>query len=325
LAFGDQSYVEPDTHHTGRLIVNRIRSTSDIWKIPVEGTPVENTRGAIRITAQTGQVRTPSPSPDETEVVYLSDEGGHGNLWVARTDGSAVRQLTFEQDPGTSMGVPKWSPAGDLIAFVMTRGEDIGLSLIHPDGSGLRQIVASGRGPCWSGDGRWLYYESGTHVGVGFEKIRPDGSQRTLVRTEAGGTIPAISSDGATLYFTQYARPNILGYEGSDKEIRCARPEGGPAETLVCVAGDRIPGLPAIAYITVSPDDRWLAMPLVDGATTNLWRLPTAGGAMTPITDFGTRAVEIARSISWTPDGRHLYAAVAELEADIVLLDGLIR
>ena len=139
--------------------------------------------------------------------------------------------------------------------------------------------------------------------------------------------IQAISSDGAALYFSRFARPNILGYQessGSDNEIQRARPEDGPAETLASVSGDRIPGLPAVANTTVSPDDRWLAMPLVDGATTNLWRLPTAGGAMTPITDFGTRAVEIARSISWSADGRYLYAAVAELEADIVLLDGLI-
>ena len=165
LTFGDQSYVEPDTHHTGWLIANRIRSTSDIWKIPVEGTPAENTRGAIRVTAQTGQVRTPSPSPDDTEVVYLSDEGGHGNLWVARTDGSAVRQLTFEEDPRTSMGVPKWSPAGDLIAFVTTRGEQIGVSAVHPDGSGLRQILAPAFGPC----GRAMGIGSTTH------RARSDG------------------------------------------------------------------------------------------------------------------------------------------------------
>jgi hypothetical protein len=61
LTFGDQSYVEPDTHHGGRLIAGRIKSSSDIWKVPVKGSPADNTRGAVRITSQTGQVRTPSP------------------------------------------------------------------------------------------------------------------------------------------------------------------------------------------------------------------------------------------------------------------------
>jgi hypothetical protein len=75
----------------------------------------------------------------------------------------------------------------------------------------------------------------------------------------------------------------------------------------------------------LSPDGRWLATPLVDGVTTNLWRLPaTGGGSMTPLTDFGDRRTFIDRSICWSPDSQGLFAAVAEEEMDIVLLDGLI-
>jgi Tol biopolymer transport system component len=325
LTFGDQSYVEPDTDAAGRLIARRIRSTSDIWKIPVEASPSDNIRRAVRITAQTGQVRTPSPSPDDAEVVYLSDNGGHGNLWISRTDGSAVRQVTFEDDPGVSVGVPKWSPTGDVIAFVMTRGEDIGLWTVHADGSGLRQLVAAGRGPCWSADGKWLYYESGAVGWARLEKVPSEGGESVLVRTEPGSGIPAISPDGAELFFNVVLRSTLLGFVGSDREIRRARPEDGESETLACISNERIPGLPAVLYLTVSPDGAWLAMPLVDGSTTNLWLLPTTGGAMKRITDFGDRSVEIARSISWSADGRHLYAAIADIETDIILLDGLIQ
>ena len=83
-------------------------------------------------------------SPDESEVVYLSDSGGHGNLWIARTDGSGVRQITFERDPAISVGVPVWSPAGDEIVFILTQPGVTGLSLINRDGSGLRQFVPVG-------------------------------------------------------------------------------------------------------------------------------------------------------------------------------------
>jgi len=324
LTFGDQSYVEPDTDAAGRLIAGRVRRRSDIWKIPVDGLPSDNTRSAIRITAQTGQVRTPSPSPDDAEVVYLSDSGGHGNLWVARTDGSAVRQLTFDDDPGVSVGVPKWSPAGDMIAFVMTRGEDIGLWTVHPDGSGLRLLVPDGAAPCWSADGKWLYNESG-RASVRIEKMPSEGGEPVLVRTADGGAMPSISPDGAELFFSLSLRSNLLGWVGSDREIRRARPEDGESEVLACIANERFPGLPPVLYLTISPDGKWLAMPLVDGSTTNLWLLPTTGGAMKPVTDFGDRSVEIARSISWSPDGHHLYAAIADIETDIVLLDGLIQ
>ena len=59
-------------------------------------------------------------------------------------------------------------------------------------------------------------------------------------------------------------------------------------------------------------------------ATSNIWGLPTNGGPMRPLTDFGDRSVVIARRVSWSPDSKYLYAAVADTDADIVLLDGLL-
>ena len=323
LTFGDQSYVEPDARHAGKLFASRIKGSSDIWKFPVDGPPAENTRGAIRITRQTGQLRTPSVSPDETEVVYLSDNGGHGNLWVAKTDGSDERQITFERDPAVAIGVPKWSPAGDLIVFVVSRSGQTGLSVIHPDGGGLRQAVAQGRGPCWSRDGRWLYYQSLAAGAVRLEKTRLDGGQPVVVRKEEAG-MPEISADGSTLYFVVTLRSTIFGSGRADTEIRCARPEDGASETLARIPGERIPGVPAVLPAVLSPDGHWLATPLIDGATTNLWALPATGGPMRQLTDFGDRSMEIARSVSWSADSRHIYAAVTETETDVVLFDGLI-
>ena len=60
----------------------------------------------------------PSVSPDDREIVFVSDTGGHANLWIAATDGSGTRPITFETDPDVAVGVPVWSPRGDLIAFV---------------------------------------------------------------------------------------------------------------------------------------------------------------------------------------------------------------
>ena len=322
LTFGDQSYTEPDTDRAGRVVTSRITCASDVWRIPIQGSPAENTQRAVRITSQTGQVRTPSPSPDDTEVVYLADSGGHGNLWVARTDGSAVRQITFQRDPKVGIGLPKWSPAGDVIAYVYTQGEQIGLSVVHPDGSGLRRLVSDARAPSWSFDGRWLYYES---VASGrLEKIRPDGGAPVVVRPEVGNTTPVPGADGTSLYYIVTLRLNIFGLEYSDKLIRCARPEDGSAETLGSFHGDRVAGVPRFLDMVLSPDGQWLAIPLADGATTNIWVQPTAGGAMKPITDFGGRSIEIARSFAWSADGRSIYAAIGELDADIVLIDGLI-
>ena len=57
----------------------------------------------------------------------------------------------------------------------------------------------------------------------------------------------------------------------------------------------------------ISPDGRWPAMPLADGAASNLWLLSTEDGSMRPVTDFGDYATLIARRMSWSPDGQCLY------------------
>jgi Tol biopolymer transport system component len=325
LTFGDQSYVQPDVHHTGKLLASRIKGPSDIWKIPITGSPIENTRNATRITRQTGQVRTPSVNPDDTEVVYLSDSGGHGNLWVARTDGSSVRQITFETDPAVVIGVPRWSPVGDLIVFVVIRSGQTRLSVVHADGSGLREIVPDGRGPCWSGDGRWIYYDAMVDGAMRIEKVALEGGHATVVREETGVYVPSISADGSALYYAMTLRSSVFGVNGrTDMEIRRARPEHGPSEVLAQIPGERIPGLPAVLQAVPSPDGEWLVTPLIDVATTNLWALPTAGGALKPLTDFGDRSIVIARSVSWSADGKYIYAAVSEIETDVVLIDGLL-
>jgi Tol biopolymer transport system component len=78
-------------------------------------------------------------------------------------------------------------------------------------------------------------------------------------------------------------------------------------------------------HLFLSPDEESLAFPLTDGVTTNIWIQPTDGGAMRPLTDFGSRLVVIARRVSWSPDGKFVYAAVADTDADVVLIDGLVR
>jgi Tol biopolymer transport system component len=321
LTFGDVSYVEPDAHMSGMLAGSRIRTQSDIWKFPVNGLPAENTRRGLRITHQTGQAQTPSVSPDESEMVYLSDSGGHGNLWIARTDGSGVRQITFERNPAISVGVPMWSPAGDQIVFIVTRPGMTGLSLINRDGSGLRQLVPLGYSAAWSADGRWVYYSRDTGDTICIEKTAIDGGPAISIRCDNANTsVP--TADGSAMYFV-----NLLIKSNGivDHEIGRARPENGPSDVLTRVAGSRVPVARRSLNPVLSPDGRWLTMPLSDGATSNIWVLPTNGEPMRPLTDFGDRSVVIARRVSWSPDGKFLYAAVAETDADIVVLAGLVR
>jgi eukaryotic-like serine/threonine-protein kinase len=320
LTFGDVSYMEPDTSSPRKLVASRIRLQSDIWKFPVGGLPPENTKRATRITWQTGNIQTPSVSPDGSELVYLSDSGGHGNLWVTSKDGSGVRQITFERDPDTVIGVPVWSPAGDRIALVLTRKGETSLWLVNPDGSGLRRLVTHGSEPTWSADGQWLYYQYGRKTEFCIEKVPVSGGAPVSVRCENSG--PASLSSDSTLYYLTQSK-GLNG--GWDYEIRRARPEEAPSQLLARVAGERVPVAPALFQPVLSPDGKLLAAPLLDGTTSNIWAIPAGGGAMRPLTDFGHRNIMIGRRVSWSPDSKYIYAAVGEMDADVVLLDGLLR
>ncbi|HEY3204943.1 MAG TPA: protein kinase [Thermoanaerobaculia bacterium] len=319
LTFGEVSYVHPDLGHAGTLVASRMRMRSDLWRFPVEGNGAENVRGAMPVTRQTAEVRTPSVSPDGREVVYVSDIAGHSNLWVTRLDTGESRQLTFERDPNLMIGVPLWSPDGRQIAFYWSGESSYGYSSIQPDGSGLRQILSKGWWACWSPDGRWLYYQDREGIPVRpLKKLPIDGGSPVIVRTDSA-FMPALSPDGKTLYFGI----EVLRAAGAvDYEIRSASPEDGPSRLLARLPWHRMPDAGRFQPV-ISPDGRWLALPLTDGVTTNIWALSTTDGVIHRLTDFGHRPTFISRRVSWSPDGRSIYAAVSEGDSDIVLIDGL--
>lgn len=254
-------------------------------------------------------------SPDGTEFVYLSDSGGHGNLWVASTDGSKSRQITFEHDPAVAIGVPIWSPRGDHIVFIVTQHGRTGEWVVSPDGRDLRQLVPAGSGASWSTDGKWLYYQRERCI----EKTLVNGGPAVQVRCQDSPAPESFSPDGATLYYV-----NAVENASGGIEIWKAKPENGPSELLARIPGSRLPFDGWVWQQTLSPDGNWLAAPVLDRGTTNLWLMSVHGGPMRQITEFGQRSVIIVRRVSWSPDGKYIYAAVADIDADVVLFDGLL-
>ena len=104
------------------------------------------------------------------------------------------------------------------------------------------------------------------------EKRHIDGGQRLTVRNDnAFGC--AAATDGSVLY---YARALTQTTGVFDFEIRAAKPENGPSELLGRVSGSRVPVSPLNFQPYLSPDGKWLAMPLNDGSTSNLWALSTS-------------------------------------------------
>jgi eukaryotic-like serine/threonine-protein kinase len=314
----DSSYELPDLHQTGLASAARLRMRFDIWKIPFERNAADNVRNAQPITHQTGQVLTPTVAPNGDDIAFLADHGGRGNLWVLSTRTGEMRQVTFESDPAAAVGVPSWSPDGKWIAFVSSKGRtgfEFGVWLVSPDGGNLHNVARQGLGTAWSPDGQWLYY-SDTSAGA-LKKVPASGGEAVVVREEP--TRNVIGLHEGTLYY-MVERPLVDGR--LEYEIHAATPENGPSRVVGRIAASRVAPW-QIVNPAMSPDGQWLALPLTDGLTTNIWAMSTKTSEWRQITDFGDRAIFIARRVSWSPDGKSLVAAIGEGDADIVLLEGL--
>lgn len=141
--------------------------------------------GLTQILASGGD---PQWSPDGTRIVFtdrLDDAGLQTALFIARSDGSEVTQLT---DASLNAFEPAWSPDGRQVVFTLSSLEDYDYDLyvINADGSGLRQVTS---GPtadfmaAWSPDGTRIVFSRGDAFSttVDLYAVDADGSNPQLL------------------------------------------------------------------------------------------------------------------------------------------------
>ncbi len=132
-------------------------------------------------------------SPDGSNVVFAADVTKTRNaLYVVNIDGSGLHQI--ETPAAINPTSAQWSPDGGWIAFsgsLPTSDAHDEIFLIHPNGSGLRQITSSSEGcssyaPVWSPDGTKLLFETqcsggSTVIPTRLEMANLDGSGLTRI------------------------------------------------------------------------------------------------------------------------------------------------
>jgi len=102
----------------------------------------------------------PDLSPDGQWLVFDTLTDKQNNIFVVKSDGTALHQLT--DDTYKNHGA-RWSPDGKRIAFQSDRSGKWEIWMINADGSGLQQITfatAAVFHPIWSSDGTRIAYRN---------------------------------------------------------------------------------------------------------------------------------------------------------------------
>ena len=166
-----------------RLAYSSVLVTTNVQKAafdPSRGAVV----GALTwVTSGTRRWSNPEPSPDGQSVVFYSLVEPQGELYLIRSDGTGLRQLTG--DTATDR-LPRWSPDGAWIAFLSDRSGPLQIWKMRPDGSELQQLTDAPHNMAyavWSPDGaRMVAAFTDTAVTYVFDPRRPwrEQTPRTL-------------------------------------------------------------------------------------------------------------------------------------------------
>ena len=104
------TWVSLDVTRDGRALVFEL--LGDIYRVPVDGG-----QAAPLITGRAFQSQ-PRLSPDGAQLVFISDETGSDNVWIASADGRNARAVT--RIPRVGMLSPAWATDGRSIVVTVT-------------------------------------------------------------------------------------------------------------------------------------------------------------------------------------------------------------
>jgi Tol biopolymer transport system component len=187
IAYAKLFPAENEYEHGGGLVAHPPRlgqSPRPLTSNPTDGSPAYSANGRLIAFESTRNARG-----------EIEKSGNH--IFVMRSDGSGVRQLT--RGEGFSDSNPSFSANGKLVVFQRYRPSRRATHIfsVRVSGRGLRQLTR-GSEPTYSPNGRWIAFVRGGDI----FSMRPNGRHvRLLVGGPDRDFAPDVSPDGRRIAF----------------------------------------------------------------------------------------------------------------------------
>ncbi|HEU4507746.1 MAG TPA: protein kinase [Pyrinomonadaceae bacterium] len=242
------------------------------------------------------------------KIVFVSNEGGKADIWLANPDGTNRKQLT-------SNGAMNFSPVvtkdGRFVVFNSARENQRNIWRMDIDGSNpvpLTYGLSEGF-PSLSPDGRWIVYTGFDGVRSALWRVSIGGGTPVKV-TEHVATTSTVSPDGRWIAFTYteaadlFAPVNrlaVIPFEGGSDMKVFSIPASGTVLTLPQWA----------------PDGKSIHYTVNTNNVSNIWSQPLDGGPAKQVTDFKELFMT---GFAWSSDGKQLACTRGTLVRDAILI-----
>ncbi|MDA0986405.1 MAG: amidohydrolase family protein [Bacteroidetes bacterium] len=212
------TWISVDVSSDGKNILFDL--LGDIYLMPITGGSAKLLSGGNSYETQ------PRFNPKGNKISYISDKDGVENIWIMDSDGANQKQLTKEKE--RQLNNVTWSPDGNYLVarkhYRNTRslgsGEVWLYNIFGGDGSQItkrRNWEQDAGEPCYSPDGKYLYYSEDVSSGPGFQYNRDpygviyaikrinleNGKIEVVAGREGGSVRPQISHNGKFLSFVR--------------------------------------------------------------------------------------------------------------------------
>jgi serine/threonine protein kinase len=264
--------------------------------------------GNISFFSSTGNNLSWAP---DGRLVFVSNEGGHADIWIADPDGNNRKQLTTN---GAYNFAPVVSADGRYIVFVVLQDSKKNVWRMNFDGSNplrLSSGLADGS-PSISPDGRWVVYTALEGAKSLLWKVSIDGGTPVKV-TDHNATSAVVSPDGKWIV---YSYPESQDLQAPPNRLAVIPFEGGAAlKTFEMPATNTVQ--PVMQWST---DSKSIYYTVITNNVSNIWSQSIDGGPPKQATDFKEMSMT---GFAWSRDGKQLACTRGTLLRDAILVTDL--